>query len=109
MAPVVLWVALTAAVPKTSFDDICQGAKVSSLPGEEASAFQACIRDERSAKDELQKRWGNFTADMREACAEPAGLTFSYVELLTCLEMQPGGRMSDFPVTRLEPPTPHER
>jgi hypothetical protein len=40
---------------------------------------------------------------MRETCAEPPGVTFSYVELLTCLEMQPGSDFTDSSVSRLAP------
>src|SRR5882724_2429639 len=96
MAPVLLLVALAASVPMTSLDSICQGAKVGSLPEDQTSAFRVCVQDERAARDELQRKWGHFTTNMRETCAEPAGVTFSYVELLTCLEMQPGGDLEDF-------------
>jgi hypothetical protein len=109
MAPVFLLVALAAFVPTTSLDSVCQGAKVGSLPEDQASAFQVCVQDERAARDELGRKWEHFSANMRETCAEPAGATFSYVELLTCLEMQPGSDLADFPIPQMPPLTPDER
>jgi hypothetical protein len=109
MAPVALLVALAAFMPTSSLDNVCQGAKVGSLPEDQVSAFQVCVLDERAARDELQRKWGHFSANMRETCAEPGGVTFSYVELLTCLEMQPGSDLADSSTPRIVPPNPDER
>jgi hypothetical protein len=106
MAPVFILVALAASLPTTSLESVCEGAKVGSLPEDQASAFQVCVQDEKAARDELQKKWGHFSVSMRETCAEPAGVMFSYVELLTCLEMQPGSDLDEIPIPRLEPLTP---
>jgi hypothetical protein len=91
MAPMFLVAALAAFIPTTSLDSVCQGAKVGSLPEDQANAFQVCVQDERAAREELRRKWGLFSESMRETCAEPPGETFSYVELLTCLQMQSGG------------------
>jgi hypothetical protein len=88
-------VALAASMPKSNLDKICQSAKVGALPGEDqASAYQACMQDERAARDELRQRWTKFSAAARATCAESGQLSFSYVELLTCLEMQAGSEFN---------------
>lgn len=103
MTPMFLLVALAAFVPTTALDSVCQGAKVGLAPEEQTGAFQTCVQDEGAARDELRQKWNHFSADMRETCAEPPGVTFSYVELLTCLEMQPGGDLTGSSTVRLAP------
>jgi hypothetical protein len=99
MASVIFLMTLELAVPTTNLDSVCQSAKVAALPGQDqANAFQSCLQDEKPARDELQQKWGHFSVNARETCAEPPGITFSYVELLTCLEMQ-SGSVGDKPQT----------
>jgi hypothetical protein len=83
-------VAFAASMPTSNLDKICQSAKVGALPEDQASAFQACVRDEQAARDQLKKEWRQFSATARGTCAETPGIAFSYTELLTCLEMQSG-------------------
>jgi hypothetical protein len=53
---------------------------------------EACAKDETDAKNELTKRWSEFSASEKKSCAGEAdiGGEESYVELLTCLEMTTG-------------------
>jgi hypothetical protein len=61
-----------------------------------------CADDETQARDALQKEWTQFTSSAKKQCYEEANIdsTPSYVELLTCLEMErdvkteQGGKMS---------------
>jgi hypothetical protein len=104
MVPVFFLMALAASMPTSNLDKICQNAKVGALPGQdEASAFQACIADEKTARDQLQQKWRQFSASARGTCAETPGSSFSYVELLTCLEMLSG---SEFNKPQTPPVTP---
>jgi hypothetical protein len=50
---------------------------------------QACLSDERTAKDALAKDWSNFSALARTQCVgmNRTGGPPSYVELLVCLEI----------------------
>jgi len=50
---------------------------------------QACLNDERTAKDTLAKDWSNFSLNARAQCVgmNRTGGPPSYVELLVCLEM----------------------
>jgi hypothetical protein len=54
-----------------------------------------CMREEQSVRDELVKRWGEFSAADKAACIPLAttGGTPTYTELLTCLEMTRDARL----------------
>ncbi len=51
---------------------------------------KGCADDETQARGTLQKEWGQFTPSAKRQCYEEASIdsTSSYVELLTCLEME---------------------
>ena len=51
--------------------------------------YDACMRDENSARDELTKSWQSFSAPERTRCIGEAttGGIDSYVDLLVCLQM----------------------
>lgn len=54
-------------------------------------AFKGCMQDEMNAKTELAKRWTSFKPKDRQNCVEQARAPSpSYVEVLTCLEMDSG-------------------
>ena len=82
---------LATSIPEVNVQRICRSATVDSLPEDKASASRGCVGDETSAKDQLKREWNRFTAADRSNCAQTPGMEFSYVELLTCLEMQRGG------------------
>ena len=82
---------LATSIPQANIKEICRSATVDSLPEDRASASRGCIGDETSAKDQLKQEWSCFTSADRSNCAQTPGMQFSYVELLTCLEMQRGG------------------
>ncbi len=50
---------------------------------------QACLNDERTAKEALTKDWNNFSPNARTQCVgmNRTGGPPSYVELLVCLEI----------------------
>ena len=50
-----------------------------------------CTKDEIDAKNELDKRWPQFSASNKQTCVVESSIGVqSYVELLTCLEMSSG-------------------
>ena len=104
MGTAILLATLAAFAPSASLDSVCQGARIGLPTQVQDRAVQVCVLDEMAARAELERKWAHYSANMRETCAEPAG-SFSYVELLTCLEMQPG---SDFAASRMAP-TPLDR
>ena len=87
--------ALADSLPTVSIESICRDAQSAALPESKAAAYQACVHDERAAYDELRKKWPRYSAKSRVTCAEPGGgAAISYVELQTCLDMQPGGSLT---------------
>jgi hypothetical protein len=51
--------------------------------------FEVCMADEKRARDQLAQGWASFDAGTRTRCARMSttGQASSYIELLTCLEM----------------------
>jgi hypothetical protein len=93
-----------AADPVLKFDigPSCRSAAVASAVIATRDAA-ACERDERTARDTLEKEWRQFTPSDQARCVRLVTLGGgpSYVELLTCLEMAkqarelPGGDQLD--------------
>ena len=76
-------------VPELDVKSSCNDAqKFSSGGGSQDSAFKGCMQDEMTAKDQLAKRWSAFKVKDKQTCVEQARAPSpSYVEVLTCLEM----------------------
>lgn len=104
MLVIFLSAALSATIPQANIKDICRSATVDSLPEDRANASRGCIGDETSARDQLKQEWGRFNAADRANCVETPGMKFSYVELLTCLEMQRGGNFGPMSPAGAPPP-----
>ncbi len=56
------------------------------------ATVEACTKDEINAKNDLAKRWSEYSASEKNSCIGEAtiGGDKSYVELLTCLELSKG-------------------
>jgi hypothetical protein len=50
--------------------------------------FDSCMRQEKEAREQIVKNWSKFPAQGRQRCVNPTGYMPSYVEWLTCLEME---------------------
>jgi len=78
---------LVIAVTDVPVYDVAPGcrAAVTVMPG----SFEACMKDEQSARAQLAASWDRFTGPQRDNCVqtESTGGSPSYVELLTCLQM----------------------
>jgi hypothetical protein len=94
MNAIVLLIALAGAPPAVDLASICRSAQMAALPEDRALAYQSCLRDEQGALDQLRAKWTHYSAAAQDACGASGGITLSYVELLICLEMQPGGSLS---------------
>ena len=72
------------AVPKFDIARECQ------FEGGSKPMQERCATDERQARDQLQTEWAQFTAGAKAQCYEETNTdsTPSYVEFLTCLEME---------------------
>jgi hypothetical protein len=83
------------SLPTANIESECRDAQATIDPELRSSAYDACVRDERSAFDALKRQWAHYSAGARATCVWPdSGLPPSYVELQTCLEMQPGGSLA---------------
>ena len=94
MTPLVLLVALAGGMPVFDIEGVCRSARSAALPEDQAAAYDSCVRDEQQSRDKLNQVWPKYSAAARSACSEEGGFSLSYVELWTCLEMQPGGSLS---------------
>jgi len=52
-----------------------------------ANDLEICMNSEDSARQQMIKNWSTFTASDRQGCIQPAVYLPSYVEWLTCFEM----------------------
>ena len=87
-------------VPYLDVKTSCSDAqKFSSGSGDKDTAFKGCMQDESNAKTELAKRWSQFKAKDKQDCVEQSrNPSPSYVEVLTCLEMDSGSMQNASPV-----------
>ncbi|SDR02982.1 hypothetical protein SAMN05444161_1357 [Rhizobiales bacterium GAS191] len=75
------------SLPKLDIKATCSRAQP--ISGGEKSAYQGCLNDEIEAQKQLSRSWFSFKAGPRGICAQETriGGAPSYVELLTCLEL----------------------
>ena len=100
-------IALSGVPPAVDMKLVCKDAQASALPEDAKVAYDSCVRDEQEARDKLGKRWTAYSASARSAClGDGGGVPASYVELWTCLEMQPGGSLSLRSDADASPPLP---
>jgi hypothetical protein len=61
-----------------------------------AQPFDNCMRDENSAKQQLNSVWLTYSASVRDSCEQEATLLGegSYVDLLTCMQMSDPAKLT---------------
>jgi hypothetical protein len=85
-----LAIAVSDAVPRYNIEPTCKGGLDS--PGLN-ERYSRCIAEENEARKKLESNWSRYSAADRAVCARTAGMgSGSYVELLTCLEMDAEAR-----------------
>jgi hypothetical protein len=82
-----------ATLPTENIEKWCRDTQSAVLLESKAADLRDCVNDERTAFNELRRRWASYPTDVRMACTPPAGAPILYVELQTCLDMQPGGSL----------------
>lgn len=85
-----LAMSLSAAGPQMDVATICRPARTAALPEDKASSYDNCVREESEARRQIQQSWSQYSAGVRSDCTFPSGVSESYVELLTCLELESG-------------------
>lgn len=88
VAPFLL-AATKTSVPKLDVRATCNSRGTTELAGSDA-----CMRDELGAKAELVKMWPKVPAGIRKSCLDEVNIggSASYVELLTCSQMNEWSR-----------------
>jgi len=83
-------------VPVLDIKSTCNEAK--NYSGDDMQrSFRGCMEDEMQARQQLKSMWRKFKPKDREHCvASSASVMPSYVEVLTCLEMNQEGEMTTF-------------
>jgi hypothetical protein len=74
-------------VPSINIERICRASEVVSF-ADSTATFDICLGDEQAAHKQLVKNWAMFSATDKVRCVLPAEYLPSYVEWLTCLEME---------------------
>ncbi len=81
-----------AQMPTLNYDLICRDSAVENLGVKDDRGI--CMQDEANARAELARRWSEFDPSGRATCARlsSSNRSGSYVEMLTCLEMDRDAR-----------------
>jgi hypothetical protein len=87
-----LLIVVVDKVPALNFEPICREAAGDNRVG--TDDVETCRKGESAARDQLAKQWSEFDAADRARCVRlsSSNRTASYVEVLTCLEMNQAAR-----------------
>lgn len=79
-------------VPKVDIENTCRAGEsvLSGLSSADSSRtnYDACMDSEQGARNQIIKDWTTFSAAEQTRCVQPKSYLPSYVEWLTCLEME---------------------
>lgn len=83
-------IAVASGPPSIDVQKMCRSSASAmvSISGDSANDYQTCLSDEQAARDQLAKDWASFPARDRSFCALPTEYLPSYIEWLTCFEME---------------------
>jgi len=83
--------AASGGIPTVDIATTCRESEkaLTSIFGPETQqTFGSCMKSEADARAEIVKSWRNYPAAGRQRCVNTTGYMPSYVEWLTCLEME---------------------
>jgi hypothetical protein len=83
--------AQSARVPTVDIATTCRTSEkaITSIFGPGTmQTFDSCMKQENEARMDIVKNWRNYPAGGRQRCINTTGYMPSYVEWLTCLEME---------------------
>jgi hypothetical protein len=89
--PGVASAASNGVVPTADIATTCRTSEqtlVTIFGAETQQNFQSCMTSENGAREQIVKNWKNYPAGARQRCVNTTGYMPSYVEWLTCLEME---------------------
>jgi len=78
-----------ADVPKLDVAPGCRDASAAAVRDGQTNDVNACMRDEQTAREQLEKQWDQYSAADQTRCVQLTGTggNPSYVEVLTCLQI----------------------
>jgi hypothetical protein len=91
LASTLVLAAASGMPPKVNIEATCDASEIEikKLFGNDTKVTTGgCLMQENAALDELVKTWATFTPADKTLCVQPRSHMPSYVEWLTCLEMQ---------------------
>ena len=76
--------------PAIDVQGTCRASQVAveSAIGSTPGLFDSCVKSEQNAREEIAKNWATTKAADKALCVQSNQYMASYVEWLTCLEMQ---------------------
>src|SRR5262245_28654166 len=83
--------AASSGVPTADIATTCRTsvkALIAIFGTETQQNFESCMNSEKEAREQIVKDWQKFPAGARQRCVNTTGYMPSYVEWLTCLEME---------------------
>jgi hypothetical protein len=83
--------AASSGVPTADIATTCrtsEKALIAIFGAETQQNFESCMNSEKEAREQIVKNWQNYSAGARQRCVNTTGYMPSYVEWLTCLEME---------------------
>src|SRR5262245_36395227 len=83
--------AASSRVPTVDIAITCrtsEKALIAIFGAETQQNFQSCMTSENGAREQIVKNWQSYPAGARQRCVNTTGYMPSYVEWLTCLEME---------------------
>ena len=87
-----LLVAAPGGIPTVDIHKTCQAAAsimTNLMSGTTAEHdLDVCVSSEQAAREQIVKDWATYSSTERTQCVQPSVYLPSYVEWLTCLEME---------------------
>ena len=84
-------IAQAASAPTVDISKTCRASEKALLDifgSQTVATFENCMRQEEDARQQMIKNWTQYATTDRQRCVNTAGYMPSYVEWLTCFEMQ---------------------
>jgi hypothetical protein len=94
---------LVSGLPNVAPERICKNAGASVVAEDRSKAYDSCVIDERNALATLKGEWASLSSDIRSTCGAGIGGQPSYVDILTCVELRPGGNLNTTPNFTYQP------
>ncbi len=82
-----VYAASAGALPSIDIPKTCRASEATPL-ADNTATFDVCMSDEQAARETLVEDWANVPAGDKARCVLPMEYLPSYVEWLTCLEME---------------------